>query len=368
MPRLSFTAAIIAALVLIPGAGFAQTPLTVEQAIQRALEANPSLAALRLTRAVRAAGVDVAAERPNPEVTYDLEKEAPRQAITATLPIELGGKRQSRMALANAGISTAESELDRFIVQLRGQVRRAYFAMSAADRRLGIAEGQRELAATIRDAAKTRFDAGDVAEIEIVQTELALADAENDVSGARGDIAAARAEFNALLGQPADTAFLLTDDPTTGELPSVASAVEEALSGSADLTVIDRQIVEQQFRRALARSMQKSDLTAGSSVTYDAEPEFTVGWRLSFSMTVPVFTRHRAGVMVEDRELTRLQAERVALAARIGADVTAAIARASAAREQMRRFETESLPRVQVLERMAQDAYNSGQSGLVALL
>ena len=272
------------------------------------------------------------------------------------------------MDLANAGITTAESEVDRFIVQLRSQVRRAYFAMLAADRRLVIAEGQRELATRIRDAAKTRFEAGDVAEIEVVQTELALTDMENDVTGARGEITAARAAFNALLGQPPDTVFALTDDPTAGDLPSPANAVEEALSGSADLTVLDRQIVEQRFRRALAKSMQLPDLTAGSSVTYDAEPEFTVGWRLSFSMTVPVFTTHRAGVVVEDRELTRLQAERVALASSIAADVVAAIARASAAREQVQRFQTESLPRVQELERMAQDGYNSGQSGLVVLL
>ena len=85
-------------------------------------------------------------------------------------------------------------------------------------------------------------------------------------------------------------------------------------------------------------------------------------------MALPLFTRHRAGVVVEDKELTRLQAERTALAASVAAEVVAAIARAFAAREQMRRFETESLPRVLVLERMAQDGYNSGQTGLVVLL
>lgn len=365
---LPFIAAALAVFLLAPAAVFAQAPLTVQGAMERALELNPALAAARLGRAVRVAGVDVAAERPNPEVTYDLERETPRQAITGTLPIELGGKRQSRVALANAGVTTAESEVDRLIVLLRSQVRRAYFSMLTAERRLAIAEGQRDLATRIRDAARARFAAGDVPELEVVQTELALGDAENDVSRARGEIMAARAEFNALLGQPPETSFTLTDDPSAGDLPSAEEAVAQALSGSADLTVLDRQIVEQQFRRALARSMQTPDLTAGSSVTYDAQPEFRVGWRLSFSVAVPVFTRHRAGVIVEDKELTRLQAERTALAASVAADVRVAIARASAAREQLRRFETDSLPRVQVLERMAQDGYNSGQTGLVVLL
>ena len=39
----------------------------------------------------------VAGERPNPELAYELSKETPRQSITATLPIELGGKRARRL-------------------------------------------------------------------------------------------------------------------------------------------------------------------------------------------------------------------------------------------------------------------------------
>ncbi len=361
-------AIIMVALLTAPAVAFAQTPLTMEGAIQRALEANPALIAARLGRAVRVAGVDVAAERPNPELTYDFERETPRQAISGTLPIERGGKRLSRIALANAAVTTAESEVERRIVQLRSEVRRAYFSMVTAERRLATAQEHRELATRIRDAVRARFAAGDVAELEVVQTELAVDDAENDVSGARGTVTAVRAEFNALLGQPSNASFTLTDNPSAGDVPSADEAVAQALGASADLTVLDRQIVEQQLRRSLARSLQKSDFTTGASITYDAQPEFRVGWRLSFSVAVPVFTRHRAGVVMEDKELMRLQAERTALAASVAADVLAATARASAAREQVRRFETESLPRVEVLERMAQDGYNSGQTGLVALL
>src|SRR5690348_14620974 len=67
----------------------AAAPLTLQAAIDRALAANPRIAAARLQRPVDLAGVDVARERPNPDVEYDTERETPRQALTATLPIEL---------------------------------------------------------------------------------------------------------------------------------------------------------------------------------------------------------------------------------------------------------------------------------------
>jgi outer membrane protein TolC len=81
-----------------------------------------------------------------------------------------------------------------------------------------------------------------------------------------------------------------------------------------------------------------------------------------------LFTQHKAGVQLEDFELTRLEAERTAARIRIGAEVVAAVARASAAREQLERFQNESLPRVQTLERMAQDSYSAGETNVVELL
>lgn len=360
-------------IAAVPGAISAQTlpltgPLTLRDATQRAIDANPSIAAARLHHAVSVAGVGVAGERPNPELTYDWERETPRQAITGALPIELGGKRTARLNLANATVATTDAELARLIASVRADVRQAYWASIAADRRLTIAEDLRGLAVRLRDATRARFNAGEIPEMDVVQTELELLRVDNDLSAARGDVTATRAALNALLGQPPSTLLTLTDDFATAEVPSAEVAVAQALGGNAELGVLDKQIAEQQMKRALAQAMRRTDLSTAAAVTWDAGEEFKVGWRLSFGVTVPVFTQHKASVLVEDAELTRLRAEREALAAKIGADVVAAVAKASAAREQLDRYQNEGLPRIQTLERMAQDSYNSGQTGLPVLL
>jgi len=195
-----------------------------------------------------------------------------------------------------------------------------------------------------------------------------LAAAEDDVTAARGDAEAARATLNALLGQPTATPIATADDLTSLPMPTLEDALAQVDSKNAELAVFDKRIAEQTARRDLARALQRPDLGAGGALTYDSLPEFKYGWRLSFGVTLPILTRHRAGVQVEDAELARIKAERGARAAEIGGEVATALAHAAAARDVMTRYQTVNLPLAQQQERMAQDSYNAGQTRLEALL
>ena len=359
-----------AALLLAPCAARAQSaaPLTLDAAIARAIASNRSLAAARLSLPGAVAGVGVAGERLNPELSYEYAKETPHQAIAAAFPIELGGKRRRRIDLANATVSAQEAEIAKTAVDLRDRVRRAYFALVGSNRRVALADDIVGLATRVREAAQARFNAGDVPRLELVQAELALVESENEASAARGEARAATGELNVLLAQPIDTSIVPADDLSRGGLPSLDAAIALATGANADLIVLDRQIAEQTARRDLAVALRSPDVTAGAAYTYDAQPEFSQGYRASVALTVPLFTRHNAAVAVEDAELARLKAARQATAIELGGTVAAALARATAARDQLLRSTAESLPRAQEVERMAQDSYSSGQSGLVTLL
>lgn len=356
-------------LALCPGVALAQTAtLSLDAAITRALAANRGLAAIRLSAPVAVAGIDVARERLNPEVTYEAARETPHQAISTSFPIELGGKRQRRIDLANSSVAATTATIDRAVVELRDRVRRAYFALVSANRRVALADDLHGLAVRARDAAQQRFAAGEAPRLELLQVELALVETDNEASATRGEARAAAAELNVLLAQPLDTPLTPADGLDAGALPSFESALALAAHSNADLLVLDRQIAEQIARRDLARALRSPDLTAGAAYTYDAEPEFSRGFRASIGITVPLFTKHLAGVVVEDAELTRLMAQRTAAAAELTGTVAAALARATSAKEQLTRSATESLPRATEVERMAQDSYSSGQSSLVVLL
>lgn len=357
---------------LLSGPASAQTPpppsLSLPAAVDRALQANPAIAAARLTTTINEAGLAVARERPNPELTAEFEKETPKQGFGVAVPIELGGKRSKRIASGEAAVRTGQAEIAATIAQVRNDVRRAYADVLVGEARLALARELRDLSARVRDTAQTRFDTGDAPRLEVLQAGLALASAENDAATSEGEVAAARARLNALLGQPLDTAQTLTTPLDSAGAVPAAVALNLAQAGNTDLAVLDRRIEEQRTKVALAQALRIPDLIPTATLTHDSEPEFTYGWRAGLGLTIPMFTSHKAGVRVEQATLDQLLAERQAAAAQVAGDVTAAVATAEAQRLSYVRYRDVILPQAQQVEQLAQDSYQLGQTGIAALL
>lgn len=343
-------------------------PLTLQAAFDRALSANPTIVAARLRRAVNVAGITVAGERPNPEAHAEIERETPKQAFGVALPLELGGKRTRRIAVAQATLEVGEAELAQIVIDIRSQVRRAYFARLISDLRLSVLDELRQFATRARDAAQARFDVGSAPRLELLQGQLALAQAENEATAAQATARAATVQLNALLGLPLDTPLTLATalDATTTLAGDVA--LTRAQTSNAELAVLDRQIAEQMAKLALARALRKPDITPDVTVTRDSQPDFQYGWRVAATASIPIFTTHRAGVLLEEAALTQLNAQKMAVLARITGEVMSASAIADAQRIAYLRYQNEILPQAQQVEVMAEDSYRLGQTGIASLL
>jgi len=343
-------------------------PLTLEAAFARALAANPTIAAARLRRAIALAGIDVAAERPNPEAHAEFEKETPKQDFGLAIPIELGGKRARRIDVAKATLATGEAELAQTLIEVRTLVRKAYFARALADARYAVHDELRQFAVRARDAAQARFDVGSAPRLELLQAQLALAQAENETASAAAAAQSARIVLNALLGLPLDsnTALSTSLDATPGLAAAVA--LTRAQASNAELALLDRQIAEERAKLALASAMRTPDVTPDFTFTRDSEPEFMYGWRVAAAATIPIFTSHRAAVRVEEATLAQLNAQRAAVLARVTGEVASASLLAEAQRTSYVRYRDEILPQAQEVERMAEDSYRLGQTGIAALL
>jgi cobalt-zinc-cadmium efflux system outer membrane protein len=342
-------------------------PLTLSEALQRAAVSNPSLAAARVRLRTLAAGVDVARERPNPELAFEFERETPRESYTVSLPVETAAKRARRIAAASASVDVARAEIAALELETRVAVRRAFAELVAAQRRAEAAKELEALSTRAVTAAHARVEAGDAPRLEALQAELAAAEAENDLVTRSGELQGARVELGALLGATS-TAFEALAGPAMAEPLDAAALGQTAIARSIDLAVIDRRLAESTARMAVARSLRVPDVRIDGAVTHRAQPEFDYGWRAGADVTMPLFTRHRAGVAVESGVTAELQAERTAMVERTRGAVISAAARAAALQDQAARFETAILPRAREIEAMAEDAYRSGQTGLVALL
>jgi outer membrane protein, heavy metal efflux system len=368
--RTSSSRLIIVLILLRVGALAAQAPatLSLSEAIARAMTANRTILAARSARAVGTAGIHAAAQRPNPEVGVEAARETPHWAFAGTVPLEMSGKRQRRIDVATATLAVSEAEATQVAADLRADVRRAYYRAVASLRRVTIAQDLEGIATRARDAAQERFQIGAAPRLEALQAGLALGQAQNDVAAARGEVAAARAELNALLAYPLDSSPALADPLEPGPLPTAVTAMAQALAGNAELDVLQKRIDEQRARVALARAMRRPDPSVTGTLTYDAPGEFTFGWRAAAAVALPIFTTGRPDIAVAEARLARATADREARVAQISGAVTAALARAAAARQTVDRYQSDILPASLQVEQMAEESYRAGQTGLPAYL
>ena len=346
-----------------------QPPLTLAAALDRALANSPAIVAARARRAIGVAGVAIAGERLNPEGRVEFDRDTPRQAYTLAVPWELGGKRDRRLAVAEASVRTTEADIDRVVAETRNAVRGAYFDLLTASARVTLLDELLGLATRARDTAQQRFEAGDAPRLEVLQADLARTQAQNETTGARGSVVAARARLNALVGLPMDAPTQLAE-PDLGAIVSAETAIRRARAASSELALLDRRLDEQRAKIALARALRTPDLTPEGSLTRGFGPgaEFQTGWKAAVAISLPLFTSHKAGVQLEEVTLTQVAAEREATLSRIAADVTAAAAIADAQREQYVRYRDEIIPQALEVERLAEDAYRLGRTGITAYL
>ncbi|MFN7977377.1 MAG: TolC family protein [Vicinamibacterales bacterium] len=365
-------ALMLAALWAAPAAAQPAAPdptaLTLEAAFARAASANPVMAAARARQSAALAAVGTARERPNPELHVEYTRETPTQAYTLSLPVETSGKRARRIALGDAGVLVSGAEQVRTAFELRVAVRAAYFDLVAARARLDLLREVAQIATRAKDAAEQRFAAGDVARLEVLQADLARGDAENQMAAADGAAAAAAVRLRTLLAWPADTPLSLATSIDADVDRAVAAPGAAEPTRHADIAVLDAQVEEQKARIAVASSLRVPDLTPEVAVTRGAEPEFTTGWRAGLAVTLPIFTRHDAAVRTEEATLAAVTADRAATLARVGGDVAAASAQVEALAQQYRRYQSTLVPQAVEIERLADDAYRLGRTGIGAYL
>lgn len=122
---------------------------TLDQAVLAAGGAAPSSAAAMAAIEAAQAGRAVAGLRPNPVVQGQVENivgsgpyrglRSAETTVGVSIPIELGGKRSARVAVANAQVSRAELQAAIAAADIRVQVTQLYVEAVASERRLAAA-------------------------------------------------------------------------------------------------------------------------------------------------------------------------------------------------------------------------------------
>ena len=331
-------AAVMAGALAVTSPPVLAEPITLDEAIRRASEAAPLLQAGEAAISAAQAGARQAAVRPNPSIAvegenlvgtgpYDVLRQS-EVSVTYSQPIERGGKRAARVALAQQDIGVAEASARIARLDLAAAVQRAYIDIQIADfaaristERLEIETGmQRETLRRVRGYKDPLFVETRAA-ARVAQARLARDEAQTRLANARNLLASFWAGAGADL-QLADGLSLTN-----------ASAMTVA---AADQALRDAEIARARAGVVVEQSRATRDYTLSGGARY---LRGTGDVALLAGVTIPLgrFDRNQGNIERAQAERQRMEflaeagrLERLRRLASLRADADAARTRADA--------------------------------------
>jgi cobalt-zinc-cadmium efflux system outer membrane protein len=353
----------------LPGVWAQSTPLGLRDALQAAQTSNLELRAARQKRALAIAGISTARQLPNPTVSFTAARDTPHEGVAFDLPVELGNKRGKRIAVAKEEQKSTEIEIATLGRQIRRRTREAFYQSLSAAKQTQQAKTALDLSTRIRDMAKQRFEAGDVAQLEVLQAEVELARTSADYETTAQSQRAAEVGLAALLNRPFEEPLVLQEDLENVPAVSPLSAViDQALQTNSDLLKTSQDLNIEERQLALAKSQRIPNLGLSAGVDFNSPPDFRYGGKGGLSMTLPIFYRDQGEIALSTARMELLRLTVASQRTTVSAQVAAAYYDYLAKVHQVEQYGKHVVPDTLRLEQMAEDSYQSGKSSLLTLL
>ena len=327
--------------------------LTLSEALQATLARNPELVATEFSLTEARERVTQAGLRPNPEASLELENFAgsgdarDTQSLEITLAlsqvIELGGKRQARVQLAEADHDVAAIDKQARQLDALAETTRRFIDAAAAERRRDYARQASSLAREMRDAIARRVQAarspvaeGSRAAGALIRAEIELAQAESEARAARYLLASSWGEAEPQFGGLA--ADLFRFDP--GEsFPSWFARIERnpavlRFASAARLRGAELRLAEAQVRPNLTVSLGVRRFEASGDNALVASAAMPLAFR----------DRNQGAIAAARARVSQVEAERVAELNRLRASLFAIHQGMETARLRATRLRADALP------------------------
>ncbi len=284
--------------------------LSIDDAVRLALARNQAMQAQRLTIDAAKADETTAAFKPNINVAFgvsgftpftpssldlDFLKNGASYSASGVYLFERGGKRDNRLAVAQAtteqtGYTVRDAER-----QLRFQTEQAFVAVLLAKSTLELAQQNLKSFTDVVDVNRQRVTAGDLAEGDFYKISLQKLQFEQDASSAEVALVQARANLRQLVGfETVSESF----EPI-GELGYSSHSLNlddlktQAIAARADLQAAHTGVALAEKSLTLEKSNRARDVTGELDYTHTG-PQNVLGVSASFDL--PIRDRNQGNI------------------------------------------------------------------------
>lgn len=343
--------------------------LGFDEALRSAYASNPELSAAGRAIGIAEGERQQAGLLPNPTLSWDTEDTRADSAITSlslSQPIELGGKRGARVAVAERGQDIAAVELEVRRNNLRADLLEAFEAAWRAQERLRLGALSGELAQRGLRAAEARVRAGKSAPLEVTRAQVQLNDVRLEQQRARVERDDAYRALATLMGQAEPGFAEVGGSPERVSVPEPLRLLQR-LEGTAELRLARLQIDQRDASVNLARTQRvpNVDVTLGSQ--YDRVARERVNL-VGLSMPLPLFDRNQGNLLAETRRADQARDLRNASELRLRRETRQAIDLWRTAQDEVRTLRDSQLPAARQAVDSATRGFEMGKFGFLEVL
>ncbi len=335
--------------------------LTLQDALNMALQANPDIAvALREREAIEGIKMQ-AAVRPNPSISTTIQdaRHASRETtLEFSQELELGNKRSARMEAADLFVDKATAKLDSKKAEVHANVVTTFYEVLAAQERLGLAKSSVEIAELALDAAAKRVKAGKSAPVEETKSRIAESTAKIELNQTNSHLNNWRRRLSALWGNTSPTfnsaAGSIIDIPTIVALSELSAMLNDAPAiklAKAEVNARDAVI-------QIERSKATPNITISAGVVNNQELGRNQAL-LGLSLPIPLFDRNQGNLQEAVSRKYKAQDALIALKSRLEVNLSNQYQRFETARQASESLHTKILPN-------AQSAFDAANKGFIA--
>ncbi len=344
--------------------------LTLDRALELAISRSPGISAARHELEATSGAIQQAGALRNPELNASVEDtRGATRTTTATIgfPLESGGKRAARLAVANRSRDIAQAELSNAQAQVRASVIAAFFGTLVAQERFKVAADSAELAGRNADAVTRRVAAGKVSPVDETRARVDQANAQLEAAEAQAELQGARRSLSALWGEYEPAFSEVLGD--TADVPTFAPGSELARRLEASPVLLASRL-EADRRRALIeveRSKAAPDVTLSLGARRDNELGRTQAI-VGISIPLPFFDRNQGAIYEAAKRAQRADDDYQIARARALTELQQAASQLSVARTSLQVLQMTVLPAAQRAHDAARQGFDAGKFSLLDVL
>ena len=384
--RNAATLALVWSVLLYPVSVFAEAghPITLSDALRRALAANPRLTAAEKDVRIAAGRRHQAGAFPNPEASFELDNafgsgelrglEDAETTLQISQLIELGGKREARIAAGSAELDAAHWERAAVRLEIVSNTAVAFYEVLTAQRRIQIYNDQIAALDRLTPLLQKRVDAGASSPAEVARARVAVDLVRVDRERAVTALSIARRELAIVMGVNVPDFSAVIGDLSRVGAPPAFQAVLKAIDTNPQLMRWSAVWAQRDAELLIARIKPIPDVQvfagwrhfnqAWNGTTFENDNAV----RLGLSVPIPVWDQNTGGIEAARESLSKVQAERASNRLSLVLTLGRAYDTLVGASREIELLRTSTIPNARTAVDGMESGYREGRYTLLELL